>query len=61
MCPNCNGVRWVCDGPHEKPKPWAGITHYYSEACECGSGIPCPQCNSRATGTVLKTEGKEER
>ena len=37
-CANCAECRWVCESHPDKP--WT------KEGCECGAGMPCPECNS---------------
>ncbi len=43
-CPVCNGCDWICDGDHP-PKPWADQPGSGPNACGCGAGKPCPECN----------------
>jgi hypothetical protein len=37
-CTTCADTRWVCE--NHPDKPWT------KEWCECGSGTPCPRCNT---------------
>lgn len=44
ICKTCNGCGWLCDGAHE-PRPWADQPGSGPNACGCGAGKPCPECN----------------
>jgi hypothetical protein len=43
-CPVCNGCDWICDGDHPD-RPWADQPGSGPNACGCGAGKPCPECN----------------
>lgn len=40
-CPRCQGLSWVCENHPEKA--WDAML-----GCECGAGMPCPNCNDLA-------------
>jgi hypothetical protein len=39
-CATCKGVGWVCE--NHPDRPWSKKV---SGGCECGAGMPCPDCN----------------
>src|SRR3954452_25466349 len=41
-CKTYHGALWVCENHIEKP--WAGASDH-PDACDCGAGAPCPECN----------------
>ena len=41
MCPLCSGSGIVCENHPERP--WGGTSNA-ELACECGAGMPCPEC-----------------
>ena len=41
QCPRCQDVGWVCE--NHTWRPWAKDKPY---GCECGVGVPCPDCNA---------------
>lgn len=55
-CLNCDDTGWVCEN-HPK-RPWDGCSNR-RDACGCGPGAPCEDCNgdgqdhSRAIATVI--------
>ena len=42
MCQNCDNHRWVCE--NHPDLPWDGVSSS-ADACGCGAGMPCPECN----------------
>jgi hypothetical protein len=40
-CRRCDGGGWVCE--NHPDRPWDG-TSSRADACGCGAGDPCPDC-----------------
>lgn len=41
-CDNCDNQGWVCE--NHMNKPW-DATSSREDACGCGAGAPCMECN----------------
>ncbi len=41
-CIRCADRGWVCE--NHPDKPWK-ISQDRMESCDCGAGMPCPDCN----------------
>lgn len=39
-CNNCDSQGWVCE--NHPDRPWDSDR---DDACTCGAGMPCPECN----------------
>ena len=39
-CIRCQDVAWVCE--NHPDRPWSKTK---PNGCECGAGMPCPDCN----------------
>jgi hypothetical protein len=52
QCHRCQDVGWVCENhawrPWGKEKPFG---------CECGVGVPCPDCNAIVGDCAPQTTG----
>ena len=42
-CERCNSTEWVCE--NHPDRPWADQPGSGPNACGCGAGKPCPECN----------------
>jgi ribosomal protein L30E len=51
LCKRCLGIGWVCETHPDKP--WA---KQLQNGCECGPGVPCPDCNDLADGSQPRTD-----
>ena len=42
-CQTCEGTGFVCE--NHRDRPWGGLSEHRADACLCGCGWPCPNCN----------------
>lgn len=43
LCKRCDSTGWVCENHNDRP--W-GEGSDADNACSCGAGEPCPDCNT---------------
>jgi hypothetical protein len=52
ICTRCKNTYWVCE--RHLDQPWSDVL---PNGCECGAGVPCPNCRPRASRLIRRIRG----
>lgn len=52
ICTRCENTYWVCE--RHLDQPWSDVL---PNGCECGAGVPCPDCRPRASRSIRRIRG----